>query len=275
VTTPAGFPAPDDGRVWLRLWVQTLVLAFLTGRPLPHVPVPLRSGWRALGPRLRECVLATVIDAAVTSRATALRPSYDPRLLMSVVGVVTARMLDADARPLSADTCPARPFRAGQVWVIPQLRWLHESERLKQAGADPDDLAPPLDFALAGLPDWPGIRVMDRLSGLQRHPLAMTSSRNRRLATIALLGVDGPASLDADLATAGTGLSPQQRLRHAAALMGADGPGEQPGWLEAVLSWPRPCSSGPLSSGPCSSGPCSAGPYSTRPCSMGQPGTGP
>ena len=43
---------------------------------------------------------------------------------------------------------------------------------------------------------------MDRLSGLRRHPLSMASERNRRLATIALLGVDGTASLDADLATA-------------------------------------------------------------------------
>jgi uncharacterized protein len=246
----AGLLAHDDGRVWLRIWVQALVLAFLTGRPLPHVPAPLRPGWRALSPRRRECVLATVIDGAVTVRATALRPSYDPRFLMSVVRVVTARMLDAARPPLPAGTVRPRsalPFRAGHVWVIPQLRWLHEIERVNQAGPDRlrfDDIAPPLDFALAGLPDWPGIRVMDRLSGLRRHPLSMASERNRRLATIALLGVDGPASLDADLATAGIGLSPQQRLRHAAALMGADTPGEQPGWLEAVLSWPRQCSSG-------------------------------
>jgi hypothetical protein len=103
----AGLLAPGDGQAWLRLWVQTLVLAFLTGRPLPHLPVPLRSGWRALSPRRRECVLATVIDDAVTVRATALRQSYDPRFLMSVVRVVTARMLDAATRgalPLPAGT---------------------------------------------------------------------------------------------------------------------------------------------------------------------------
>jgi hypothetical protein len=246
--------ARDDGQAWLRLWVQTLVLAFLTGRPLPHVPVPLRSGWRALSPHRRECVLATVIDGAVTVRATALRQSYDPRFLTSVVRVVTTRMLDAvdGGLPLTAGTVRPRsstPFRAGHVWVIPQLRWLHEIERVNRAGPDAGDIAPPLDFALAGLPDWPGIRVMDRLSGLRRHPLSMASERNRRLATIALLGVDGPASLDADLATVGIGFSPQQRLRHAAALMGADGPGEQPGWLEAVLSWPQQCSSGQCSSG--------------------------
>ena len=238
----AGSLARDDGQAWLRLWVQTLVLAVLTGRPLPHVPVPLRSGWRALSPHRRECVLATVIDGAVTVRATALRPSYDPRLLMSVVRVITARMLDAAPLPPAADSVRPRsavPFRAGHVWVIPQLRWLHEIERVNQSGPDPDDIAPPLDFALAGLPDWPGIRVMDRLSRLRRHPLSMAVERNRRLASIALLGVDGLTSLDADLATAGTGLSPQQRLRHAAAAMGADGPGEQPGWLEAVLSWPQ------------------------------------
>lgn len=259
----AGLLAHDDGQAWLRLWVQTLVLAFLTGRPLPHVPLPLQSGWRTLSPRRRECVLATVIDGAVTVRATALRPSYDPRLLMSVVRVVTTRMLDAGAPlPLPADAVwprSALPFRAGHVWVIPQLRWLHETERLNQAGLDPDDIAPPLDFALSGLLDWPGIRVMDRLRGLRRHPLSLASERNRQLATIALLGVDGPASLHADLATAVIGLSPQRRLRHAAALMGVGGPGEQPGWLEAVLSWPQQCSSGECSSGQCSSSQCSSG----------------
>jgi hypothetical protein len=247
----AGLLAHDGEQVWLRLWVQALVLAFLTGRPVPHVPVPLWSGWRALSPRRRACVLAAVIDGAVTARATALRPSYDPRILMSVVSVVTATMLDAarGAVPPSAGAWSARPSRAGHVWVIPQLRWLHESERVNPDQLRADDLAPPLDFALAGLPDWPGIRVMDRLSGLRRHPLSMTSEHNRRLARIALLGVDGPATLDADLAIAGIGLSPPQRLRHAAALMGADGPGEQPGWLEAVLSWPQRCSSGQCSSG--------------------------
>src|SRR5690242_12967695 len=51
------------------------------------------------------------------------------------------------------------PARAGAVWVIPQLRWLHEMERLTPFGRDrlrPGDIAPPLDFGLAGLPDWRG-----------------------------------------------------------------------------------------------------------------------
>jgi len=38
----AGVLAGDPGQAWLRLWVQTLVLAFLTGRPVPRVPAPLR-----------------------------------------------------------------------------------------------------------------------------------------------------------------------------------------------------------------------------------------
>lgn len=33
----AGWLAEDHGQAWLRLWVQTLVLAFLTGRPAPRV----------------------------------------------------------------------------------------------------------------------------------------------------------------------------------------------------------------------------------------------
>ncbi len=194
----AGLLAGDDGQAWLRLWIQALVLAFLTGRPLPCVPEPLRSGWQGLSPRRRECVLATVIDAAVTARAPALRPSYDPRCLMSVVAGVAAKMLDNAAGrgdvPLSAGTVRPRtatPFRAGHVWVIPQLRWLHELERVHPGGPGrlrSDDIAPPLDFVLTGLPDWPGIRARDRLSGLRRHPLSMESERNRGPATIALLG---------------------------------------------------------------------------------------
>lgn len=228
----AGLLADDRGQAWLRLWVQTLVLAFLTGRPVPRVPVPLRSGWQALSPGRRDCLLATVIDAAVTARAAALRPCYDPRCLTSVVAAVAGRMLDAG---------DGVPYRAGHVWVIPQLRWLHEMERVNPLGRDSvrvDDIAPPLDFALAGLPDWPGIRVGDRLGGLRRHRLAMASEPNREAASRALLGDDGRAGLDADLAIAAIGLSPPLRLRYAAQMMGAAGCGGQPGWLEVVLSWP-------------------------------------
>jgi len=225
--------AHGDGQVWLRLWAQTLVLAFLTGRPLPRVPSELRSAWRALSPRSRECVLATILDVAVTARATALRRYYDPRRLLAVTAAVAARMLEGSS---------GVPFRAGQVWVIPQLRWLHETERLNPLGPGTirlDDIAPPLDFGLAGLPDWPGIRVRDRLGGLQRHPLSMESARNRRSARIALLGEDGRGSFDVDLATAAIGLSAQARLRYAARLMGVGAPGPEPGWLEVVLSWPH------------------------------------
>jgi hypothetical protein len=228
----AGLLAEDPGQAWLRLWGQALVLAFLAGRPVPGVPAPLRAGGQALSPRGRECLLATVIEVAVGARAHALRPCYDPRCLTAVVATVAGRMLaDGDAVPV----------RAGSVWVIPQVRWLHEMERLSPLGRDrlrPDDIAPPLDFGLAGLPDWPGIRVADRLSGLRRHPLAMEAERNRTAAMTALLG-DGRADLDADLAIAGMGISPPRRLRHAARAMGAAGHGGQPGWLEVVLSWPH------------------------------------
>ena len=66
----------------------------------------------------------------------------------------------------------------------------------------------------------------------------MESGRNRDAATVALLGDGGRAGFDADLAIAGMGLSPLLRLRHAARVMGAGGSGQEPGWLEAVLSWP-------------------------------------
>ncbi len=227
----AGLLGHDDDRAWLRLWAQTLLLAFLAGRPLPRMPAEVLSGWRALGPRSRECVLATVVDRAVTARAAALRGYYDPRCLMSVVAVTAGRMLDGTMAP----------FRAGPAWVIPQLRWLHEIERLNPLGGTgirPDDVAPPLDFGLAGLPDWPGIRIRDRLGALGRHTLSMASPGNQRLACLALLGEDGRAGLDADLAAAALGVHPAARLAYAARLMGAGAGGTEPGWLEVVLSWP-------------------------------------
>lgn len=225
--------AGQEGQAWPRLWVQALVIAFVAGRPVPRVPFPLRRAWSELSPRRRECVLADVIDSAVTARSAGLRPSYDPRSLMSAVAAVAGRMLDSEDPVL---------FRAGQVWVVPPLRWLHEMERVHPFGQDTvrfDDIAPPLDFGLAGLPDWPGIRVRDRITGLRQHPMSMESQHNRQQAATALLGEDGGASLHADLATAGTGLGPQLRLRHAARLMGAGGHGREPGWLEVVLSWPH------------------------------------
>jgi len=228
----ASLLARDDERAWLRLWAVTLVLAFLAGRPLPRVPAGAIPGWRALSPRSRECVLATVLDVAVTARAAALRRYYHPGRLMSVAARVASSMLDGTE---------AVPFRAGPVWVIPPLRWLHEAERLNalgRAGIGLDDIAPPLDFGLAGLPDWPGIRVRDRLSGLCRHPLSTSSAPNRRLAGLALHGEGGRARLDADLATALPGFTPPARLRQAAQQMGAGAAEPEPGWLEVVLSWP-------------------------------------
>ena len=234
--------AASDGQVWFRLWGEALVLAFLTGRPLPKVPAPVRRSWPAIDVRTRECLLATVVDDAVSARARALRYSYEPKRLVAAVASTAAGLLAASTQAATQAAAQAAaqaaqpearvptPIRAGHVWVIPQLRWLHEADRLSENPADRDDIAPPLDFELAGLADWPGIRVGDRLDALRRHRLSMAHPPNRRIATTAL---GGAATLDADLAIAGIGLSGQQRLRHAARITGTTG------WLEAVLSWPE------------------------------------
>jgi uncharacterized protein len=253
----AGLRAATDSQVWLRLWVQALVLAFLTGNPLPHVPQPLRSTRAGLDARARECLLATVVDDAVAERARALRYSYDPKRLTAVVASAAAGLLAAvnpaasqasqanqahqphqasqahqphqasPANQAHLASRPAPPLRAGHVWVIPQLRWLHEAERLDRAAQD--DIAPPLDFELAGLVDWPGIRAGDRLEGLRRHRLSMEREENRALAVTALLGAE--PTFDSDLAIAAIGQDKQQRLRYAARMLGTV-------WLEVVLSWP-------------------------------------
>ena len=243
--------AASPDHAWLRVWTETFLLAFLTDNPLPAVPVPLRRRWQSLGTRSRECLLAQVIDRRVGVRAVALRVSYDPSRLAQVIASAAATRLDG-AGSVGAGTAGASAgpgtglppaVRPGPAWVVPQLRWLHEIERLCPLGETaptPADHAPPLDFDLAGLPDWPGIRVGQRVRALRRHSLSMELAANRQLAWIALAGEDGPGPLAADLGQVMPGVDHAQGLRHTAALMEVcGGAGTGPGWLEAVLSWPR------------------------------------
>lgn len=212
---------------WLRLWGQTLLLAFLTNRPLPLPPPPLRRAWAAQDARLRECALATVADHEVALRAVALRTLYQPRLLVAAMGRAATTLLDGGAAPA----------RAGQVWVPPQLRWAHEVDRVRwsrQPGqAAASQAAPPLDFAIAGLPDWPGIKASERLELLLAHPLSIDLLPNRELVTTLLLGERDRTRLAADLASVVNGHSESARLREAGRLMSCAGD-----WLETVLSWP-------------------------------------
>jgi hypothetical protein len=118
--------SPQDA--WLRVWSEVYILAHLVNRPRPRVPVPLRQRWATLSGRLRECVLATAIDAAVLGRGQALRESYDPAELAAACAMSAAAMLDGGK---GAGTRP------GTAWVIPQVRWLHELERVCPYDAPP------------------------------------------------------------------------------------------------------------------------------------------
>ncbi|HTA03268.1 MAG TPA: ATP-binding protein [Streptosporangiaceae bacterium] len=217
--------SPQDA--WLRVWSEVYVLAHLVNRPRPRVPVPLRQRWASLAGRLRECMLATAIDGAVLGRGQALRESYDPADLAAACAISAAAMLDGGK---GAGTRP------GTTWVIPQVRWLHELERVCPHDAPaPDPLAPapPLDYALPDLADRADIKIGQRISGLRRHPLSMEVTRNRLIAWSALLGEDDQSAFIEDLGAVAIGVSHRGQLGKAAGEMGVTG------WLEAVLSWPR------------------------------------
>jgi uncharacterized protein len=217
--------SPQDA--WLRVWSEVYVLAHLVNRPRPRVPLPLRERWAGLDRRLRECALATVIDQAVLGRGPALRECFDPAELAATCAASAAEMLDGGK---GAGTMP------GTTWVIPQLRWLHEIERVCPFdGPEPDPFAtaPPLDYALPDLADRSDVKVGQRVSGLRRHPLSMEVGRNRLIAWSALLGEDDQAAFIDDLGAVAIGVSHRGQLRKAAGEMGVTG------WLEAVLSWPR------------------------------------
>ncbi|MBO0785826.1 MAG: DUF853 family protein, partial [Actinobacteria bacterium] len=148
---------PDPA--WLRLWAEVLVLALVTGRSLPAPPRRIRDFISGTDRRLADCLLGCVIDRSVGARATALRGCYQPERLAARAASL--------ARQLLGDGNMAGPgVPAGPDWVIGQVRWLHEYERVRPlAGPSPgpDDPAPPLDFPLPGLPDWPGAGTGHRL----------------------------------------------------------------------------------------------------------------
>ncbi|WP_245646927.1 ATP-binding protein [Microtetraspora niveoalba] len=104
---------------WLRIWTDTVVLAFVTNRPLPGVPRILADIWAELPPKRRECLLATLVERCVARRAWSLRTWFDPALLTEKAAEVAAALLDTAAaasqgaqEPVSA--CPAaRSVRAG------------------------------------------------------------------------------------------------------------------------------------------------------------------
>jgi hypothetical protein len=226
------------GQAWLRLWAETMVLAFLANRGLPDVPGPVRRRWPELDRRAAGCLLASVLDRAAGSRAVALRASYHPGDLLVAVAHAARRLLDNGT---GAGTRP------GPGWVIPQLRWLHEMEKVAPlAGRPPGagDLAPPLEFALPGLADWRGMAAGHRLRALRRHPLSPELPGNRLPAWLALLGEDDQRGFTADLATAGVGLPAQAQLRHVAQQMAASD------WLPVVLSWPARFIAGPYRTDP-------------------------
>ncbi len=219
--------AADPHDAWLRVWTEAYVLAFLTNRPRPRVPIPLRERWASLEPRLRECLLAAALDRSLRGREQALRISLNPQELAATCAEHAAGMLGGGK---GAGTM------AGPMWVIPQLQWLHELERvcpLDGQAPDPFAPAPQLDYALAGLADRPGVKVGQRISGLRRHALSMEVPRNRLLAWTALLGEDDQSEFIEDLAVVAIGVSHRGQLRKAAGEMGVTG------WLEAILSWPR------------------------------------
>ncbi len=214
--------SPQDA--WLRIWVETLVLAFITGRELPAVPEPARRRWAGFEDykRLRECLLATVIDRAVAARATSLRDSYDPERLTRSVAETALRILDGAVNLVGT--------KAGPSWVIPQLRWVHEFCQVVTASTP--DQAPVLTYDLLGVADGPGVTADERVADLERHPLSMELMRNQLRAWNALVGNDEHTSLFDDLATVLVGFDGAERAGEAADIMNAE-------WLLDVLSWPR------------------------------------
>ncbi|MGI5284371.1 ATP-binding protein [Nonomuraea polychroma] len=225
--------APDWA--WLRIWCDTVVLAYVSNRPLPGVPRALSAACSDLPARRRECLLATLIERAVQRRAWSLRSWFDPALLTEKAAETATRLLAG---------LGGGGGHPGPSWVIPQVRWLHEVDRLFPYGRPAPNLrdpAPPMEYALFHSPNGNGSAAGDRVhtellghraKALRHHPLSMEVDRNRELAWRVILGDDENEGVQRDITTVAIGIESSARIRHVGQTMGA-------GWLEGVLSWPR------------------------------------
>jgi DNA helicase HerA-like ATPase len=219
---------------WLRLWVDTLVLAHVVGRPLPTVPTQLGRGWSRLAPRLRECMLASVLDRSVGRRAGALRTAYQPTELTLAVAAAAQQMLGGSYAS-TGSPAPTGSSPPGTKWVIPQVRWLHEMDRLFPHDGTPPDKhapAPPMDYPLPGIKQPPDTKIGHRVRALRRHPLSMELEDNRPIALTAIAGDDEHAAFAKDLAVAAIGVDPNRQIATVAEVMRVES------WLEVVLDWP-------------------------------------
>ncbi|WP_245974207.1 ATP-binding protein [Thermomonospora umbrina] len=213
---------------WLRVWADTLVLSHVVNRPMPAVPPELLRTWSRLPPRLRECMLATVVERCVTRRAWGLRSAFAPDDLTTAVADVAQRLLGGTLGEAGASP--------GSAWVIPQVRWLHEMDRIFPYGVGaPDKHAPaaPLEYQLPGLRQAPDARIGHRLRALRRHSLSMELPANRPIALTALAGEDDHEGFADDLAAVAVGLDPAEQLAEVAQAMRVES------WLEPVLNWPH------------------------------------
>ena len=218
--------ARSTGWAWLRIWADVLVLAHLANRPLPWAPREATMPYATLDRRTGECLLATVVESCVQRRAWALRTAFDPADVTEVAAAVGRRLLDGHAGV--AGRSP------GRDWVIPQLQWLHEVERLFPYGRNAPskyDEAPPLDYPIVA---ERGEKLLGhRVRALRRHRLSMELDRNRAIGQKAVLGDDDHAEFVRDLAIVAIAVDPDDQVRHVAAKMRVES------WLESVLAWPN------------------------------------
>lgn len=223
----ADLAADGDDAAWLRVWTETLVLAYLTNRPRPTPPAALWRRWDGWDARTRQCVLATVAERAVGRRATVLRRTFDPGELTRAVADGARRLLDRED-----DRFGTPP---GTLWMVPQMRWLTEIEELFPYDGRVADLwtpAPASTYDLENVPGEAGTPVGLRMHALRRHPLCPETGVNRRVAWRALLGDDHHHGYEDDLAALAPWLDVQDRPEHAAAEMSVP-------WLPIVLTWPE------------------------------------
>ncbi len=228
----------DEASVITWLATEQVVKHMLTNRPLPELPSEVINHIRDLPVRLGECVIAKLIDDAITARAEAIDASgYNPHEYMAAAGIVMRDLVygrDQEGYIQSGQ-------RLGVEFVPITLQVLHELDKLNPHKMPilPDEApAPLLDFEIDGVPANSTVRER-RNALLNEISLSMKIPGNRWLAHELLEGVGiRPIDYIERLQRLLPGGTPSERVRKFAEKMNnLPSPHYKPSDIEVLATW--------------------------------------
>jgi DNA helicase HerA-like ATPase len=215
----------DDIGAVFTVWSELMLLSLVLNEPMPIFEPALRNLLKDWDKRQLECVIGQSLDEAVTRRSTALRPSYQPEDVFEPLLRLATEQIMVGIDPTTAKPGP----RPDPKFVVQGLRWLNAYRAV--ALLDSGSKAPAFALSLRDMDgDGADQKAGERRTLLLSHPWGLHLEANRKMALLAVEGVDQLGALYSAAERVGYGTNPEERAINAARLFLGGHP-----WLADML----------------------------------------